>query len=291
MRISALADFHYPRLIEEFSVLDDQPWRDADILVIAGDLVNSYRPEDLAEVLQYFASFPGEKLFCAGNHDLWTRENNSDEIYQEKIGTFAEQYGFHYLDHSPRIIGGVGFVGNVGWYDYSFAPDAFEIEEGTAIYEEAPRGERPRFRETAKRWEDFTSEDFERKQLIWNEQGKILSLVWNDRSYVKWKYSDRDFLEKCLEKLWKDLDETSREVDTIITVTHHTPFAELLEEPVTLARAFGRAFLGSRRMGELFREYPKVTLCLSGHTHYQKQITIGEIEAATVRFTFQKEIP
>lgn len=290
MRISALADFHYPRLIDDFSWIDDQPWRDADVLVIAGDLVNSYRREDIIAVFRYFSSFPGAKLFCGGNHDLWTRKYDSEQIYREEIPGLAEASGFHYLDVSPRIVDGVGFVGNIGWYDYSFAPESFSLEEGVAICESEKKEGEPRFLNTGKRWEDLTSDDFEKKVLIWSENEKLFSLVWNDRSYINWRYRDREFLAQCLERLEEDLEKVSREVDVIVAVTHHTPFEALLEPPETLARAYGRAFLGSRKIGALLLEYPKVKLCLSGHTHYQKQISAGPIEAVTVRNTFQKEI-
>ena len=97
-------------------------------------------------------------------------------------------------------------------------------------------------------------------------------------------------LKLCLERLREDLSLTTGKAEKIVAVTHHVPFVELLEEPSHLARAYGMAFLGSRRMGELFREFPGVRLCISGHSHQEKKAEIGQLEAVSIFSVFRKEI-
>ena len=36
------------------------------------------------------------------------------------MGVAARSAGFHFLDDGPAVVNGVGFVGNVGWFDYGF---------------------------------------------------------------------------------------------------------------------------------------------------------------------------
>ena len=54
----------------------------ADVLIIIGDTF-AFKSELLNECLRLFANFKGDKLLVAGNHDLWTDDNNSLVIYNK----------------------------------------------------------------------------------------------------------------------------------------------------------------------------------------------------------------
>lgn len=283
MRISVFSDLHYPISLKDPKELDSQPWREADVLILAGDLVNNYNQERLTTVFEYFSSFPGEKLFNAGNHELWTTEDNPDEIYRKELKLLADIYGFHYLDESPKILGNIGFVGNICWYDYSFAPKSFQWKDDLIILEEDNPENQYSFRETNKRWEDLGPDDFRKKRLGWKETGRLLLTAWNDRAYVRWSYQDEEFLDRCLLKIKEDLNMVSQKVEKIVVASHFVPFIELLKEPKSLDQAFGMAFLGSKKMGELYLQYPKVKFCISGHIHYEREIMAGPIKAVSIK--------
>lgn len=283
MRISVFADLHYPVSLKDPKELDSQPWREADVLALAGDMVNNFNSDRLAAVLDYFSSFPGEKLFIAGNHEIWTTEGDPEEIYRKELKLLADAYGFHYLDDSPRILGNIGFVGNMGWYDYSLALKSFPLPDDLIILEEDNPEDPDGFRETNKRWENLGPEDYRKKRMGWKENGKTLLTVWNDRAYVKWPYRDEDFLDRCLSKTKGELDAVSKKAEKIVVINHHAPFAGFLREPQNLAKAFEMAFLGSRRLGELYLRYPKVKLCISGHIHHENELMAGPLKAVSVK--------
>src|SRR3989344_5149146 len=122
MRVAITADIHYAvgnnqRIVRNFSkkIIRTK----ADVLVLVGDTF-AFNQKLLVECLTLFAPFKGDKLFVAGNHDLWTQGTNSLEIYENVLPRIVKQYGFHYLDQKPFTKGEVGFVGNIGWDDYSF---------------------------------------------------------------------------------------------------------------------------------------------------------------------------
>jgi len=289
MKIAIISDLHYPVFTRSLEELDSQLWREADVLVLAGDLVNNYNQDRLVTVFEYFSSFPGEKLFIAGNHELWTTEDDPEEIYREELKLLADIYGFHYLDESSKILGNVGFVGNIGWYDYSFAPDSFPLPDGVVLCEEKVPNTLS-FQETGKRWNDLGPEDFKKKLLAWKKDGKLCLVGWNDRAFIKWKFRDEEFLELCLKKIRDDLEKVSKKAEKIVVATHHLPFPELVEKPDTIERAFGNAFMGSRRMGEVIREFPRVKMVICGHSHREQRIRVGNIEVLNARSVCRVEI-
>jgi predicted phosphohydrolase len=291
MNIAIISDLHYPVFTRSLEELDSHPWREADVLVLAGDLVNNFNEDHLNEVLKYFSSFPGEKLFVAGNHELWdSMVYETADIYRDKIRLLTDEYRFFYLDHSPYEVSNVCFVGNIGWYDYSFAPKSFPLPDGLIILEEDNPENQYSFKETNKRWEDLGPDDFQRKRLAWKVNGKLCLAAWNDRTFVRWGLRDEEFLGRCLERLRQDLEEVSRKIDQIVVVTHHLPFPELVEKPDTIERAFGNAFMGSRKMGEVIREFPRVKMVICGHSHREQRIRIGNIDVLNARSFCRVEI-
>lgn len=100
----------------------------ADVLILAGDIFH-FKQQFLIDCLKLFDTFGGDKLFVAGNHDLWTNSSDSLVLYEKILPKIVNQSGFHYLDQKPFIKGKVGFVGSVGWYDYSFKDSSLPIPE------------------------------------------------------------------------------------------------------------------------------------------------------------------
>ncbi len=248
--VLATADLHY----RAYAQGDASTWRladavcdsGADVLIIAGDIADQ-NTERLRACLDLFYGFGGLKLLVPGNHDVWAGKESSRERYLKFLPRAASAAGFHMLDAAPVTAGAVGFVGNMGWYDYSFRNPDLKL----------------------------STEDYERKEL----PGVC---TWNDGRFIDWDVSDAAFTERCLDKLSKDYRSVEPNVDTAVVVLHHLPFRELLYGPSDVAHEFCRAYMGSERFGELLLDCPKVRYVICGHRHGPDVCTVGHIQAVTV---------
>lgn len=249
MKIIVTADIHYgvgnnEPIVKKFAqkIIRTK----ADVLILVGDTF-AIDQKLLVECLELFKVFKGDKLLVAGNHDLWTTEGSSLTIYEKVIPKIAKKCGFHFLDQKPFIKGDVGFVGSIGWYDYSFKDPTLSI---------------PKQYYLEKRWPEV--------------------VTWNDRSYVCLGMSDEMFAEKINQKLKKHLVEVSKQVSTIICATHHVPFYELLRTTHTSIDRFLNSFSGSEETGRIIKSFPKVKYVFCGHTHQRKKEKMGDITAVNI---------
>ena len=133
IRIIATADLHY-RMNPGFDPSAESLARKivdsgGDVLVLVGDSGVAEREDDYRACLDLFRDFGGRKLLVAGNHDLWTVDGDSFEIYRDLIPRICSEHGFHYLDTGPFVVDGVGLVGNCGWYDYTFRDESLALPE------------------------------------------------------------------------------------------------------------------------------------------------------------------
>jgi len=219
---------------------------DADVLVIVGDVADE-AVGGFASCLRLFKGFRGLKLLVPGNHDLWTKSGDSERRYRSHLPRLATQWGFHMLDRAPIRAGTTGFIGNIGWYDYSFRNPDLEIPR--EVY-----------------------------------RHKLLPGVcsWNDGIYIRWDMTDEEFTERCLRRLRRHYGAAEPKVERVIAVLHHVPFAELLYGPSGRAAEFCRAFMGSARFGELLVRCPKVRFVICGHQHRPAACERGELKAFVV---------
>ena len=218
----------------------------ADVLILAGDTFH-FKQQHLIDCLKLFDTFKGDKLFVPGNHDLWTNSSDSLVLYEKILPKIVKQCGFHYLDQKPFIKGDVGFVGNIGWYDYSFKDSSLLIPERYYL---------------DKRWPNV--------------------VTWNDGRYVHLNMSDAAFTKKLNDKLKRHLASVSRHGKMIICTFHHVPFTELLRTRHTSIDKFLTAFSGSRQTGEIIKSFPKVKFVFCGHTHQKKKALFSGITAINI---------
>ncbi len=118
MKIIAVSDIHTD--IFDKKIIDDRIEKicksHADILIVGGDIAQN--PEDIKKGLQKFANFSGKKLAYLGNHEVKGVMKNIEET----IATLTPLYtlnNFHLLDDTFYIHDRIGFVGSVGWFDFS----------------------------------------------------------------------------------------------------------------------------------------------------------------------------
>ena len=223
----------------------------ADVLAIAGDIGDS-SPEAFVRCLRLFADFEGVKLLVPGNHDLWTTSGSSEAKYRRLLPELSQECGFHMLDASPRVVGGIGFIGSVGWYDYSFQSSALGLSD----------------------------EEYQRKCL----PGVA---TWNDLRFINWQHSDAAFTELCLRSLSRHYDEVAGRCECVVAVLHHVPFRQLLYETGSEALEFTRAYMGSARFGELLGGLAKVRYAFCGHMHTAGTCQRGRLKAFAVGSSYE----
>jgi predicted phosphohydrolase len=227
-----------------------------DVFVIAGDVANDLK--GLATVLSAFSDIGAMKLFVPGNHDLWVesksavrRGRDSWYKYLVEIPEACSSKGFHCLVGSPLAVGQVGFVGSVGWYDYSLRDHRLDGEIRMTDYE---RGE-------------FV--DLDGRTSIWSDA--CYSVWLRNAGASDWRLRRRtlstvDVFARVLTQLEKDLQQVSA-ANALVCVLHTNPFVECIDrrdppDPFD-------AYLGSGALGRLLVACAssRPTWCICGHLH------------------------
>ena len=279
MRLIVTADLHYdladyqPRVRELAEAVCRE---EADALAIAGDIFAG-DIGILVECLHLFSGFRGEKLLVAGNHDLWTHGGDSFRLYDETIPAAAAACGFHDLDKRPLILGDVGLVGTMGWYDYSFRDESLGIPTRFYEHKAAPG--------YAQQTPELLHLMDPPEQLP--DRALAARSYWNDGRMIHWDTDDRRFNQLTLERLEAQLQAVESQVRAVVAVTHHIPFAEMLRRKRDPSWGFGNAFMGSVGLGEVLLRHDKVTHAVFGHSHTRKRRRVGHIEATNVGCTYK----
>lgn len=109
MRIAALADLHftpqsYDRIREQMNRVRD----DADLMVIAGDLTNFGKPEEVESMLNSLVRLRIPIVAVLGNHDY--ESGRADELMKMLVSE-----GVKLLDGTGYERDGVGFAGTKGF--------------------------------------------------------------------------------------------------------------------------------------------------------------------------------
>ena len=244
-----------------------------DVFVIAGDICN-FGEESYHEYLSFFQKVSCTKLAVAGNHDLWTDNESSLDKYL-RLGKVLRKHGFTYLDEKPVVLNGIGFVGNIGWYDYSFKLENPCFDDFISVGDKV------------KRLKEFGDEDYAVKKFRIISNGKVCETGWYDGDFVNWKYSDKEFLKVCLQKLENGLNKVHADVDKVVAVTHHVPFENMvIRRKKSLTWSMLNSYMGSKKIGELLLSYSKVKVVITGHTHYPRVFRNGHIRCYDVSADF-----
>ena len=279
MRVIATADLHYEfdQYRERVDALAAEICRvGGDVLAVAGDTF-AHEPSLLVRCLELFEGFGGEKLLVAGNHDLWTGDGDSFELYDRTIPRLAAECGFHDLDTGHRIVGDVGFVGSIGWYDYSFRDESIGVPMRFYEHKVGPGyalGD-PTYGRLVADTSDLTP------------TAMRAASGWMDGRMIHWALDDPRFTALTNERLESQLAAVEPRVRTIVAITHHIPFAEMLVRKSDPTWAFGNAFMGSVGLGEALLRHEKVSHVVFGHSHTRDRRQVGHIDAINVGCTYR----
>jgi predicted phosphohydrolase len=275
MRLLVTADLHYNHarskgLAED--VIRAMNAAGGDGVLVVGDTAAS-DGDDLEACLSHF-QIPGPKLFLCGNHELWTRGEDSYRLFTEDLPRRVRALGWQWLETEPFVARGFAVVGTVGWYDYTFASRQFVI----------PR----RFYEA--KISPGAAEYFKRADLL--EGGDVspeaLAIVarWNDGKFVKLGRSDEAFSEECVARLDRALASVAGSPEVVVA-THHIPYRELLPPARYNALEFVKAYLGSERLGEVIGRHANVRRAFCGHSHFASRATVGGVEAVNLGSSYR----
>jgi len=265
--IEALSDIHIHRYNE--NAAREAAWgiiqRRPDVLALAGDV--SPNIDIYKRFLSFFDGYKGKRIAVPGNHCIWV-DTDSGESSLDKIATLQQlyqDYGFTMLDNGPVEHEGVGFVGTMGWYDYSFkrkdAPG-----EGITVVTEASENE--------KRWEELTDADYSLKKATIFTPYQIMQTGWMDGERVALKdtengvvYTDKEFTADLTEILRYHIRQIEPSVRTIVAVTHHVPFERMVRRSGEPDYDYCNAYTGSTQLGKVLLDEAKIRYLISGHTH------------------------
>jgi predicted phosphohydrolase len=232
--------------------------RPPDVLVLGGDIGTGPL---FGECLALFADLPCRKALVPGNHDLWVPPDDpgldSLQMYERELPRTAAAAGFHFLDSAPLLLpeAGVALVGSINWYDYSWSlpglRDKYPDEEHRLRSKRFPRG------------------------------------THNDANYVRWPLDDARFTARVVAALERQLDEVLASVERAVVVTHHPPYYGLgFPRPgprVELESFLWDAFCGNQAMGDvLARRADRIAFAFCGHTHRQRENTLGAIRGYNI---------
>ncbi|MHC4981608.1 MAG: metallophosphoesterase [Planctomycetota bacterium] len=283
MNILVTADLHYDiersrrpcrRLAEKVCRLG------GDCLVLVGDTAGADLGP-LRRCLGLFAGFGGLKLMVPGNHCLWCLGDESSlERYEKLLPAAAAEAGFRVLDHEPAVLGKVGLVGSMGWYDYSLKdeslgiPDPFyraKLAPGAAAY----TGEH----------EELLSAHKDRL----TDRHLAIGSRWMDGRYVRLGMTDEAFAKLLTDRLTSQLRRLAPAVDRIVAFVHHLPFRELVPKGGPDNFAFAAAYMGAEQIGKALLACEKVTDVYCGHSHLPRRRRIGHLNVVNVGSTYSEK--
>ncbi|MCK4623785.1 MAG: metallophosphoesterase [Phycisphaerae bacterium] len=282
MRILVTADLHYDirRSRSSVETLAERVCRtDADAIMLVGDTAGAEH-QPLQDCLGLFADFTGRKFIVPGNHCLWCLPGeNSIQRYEQIIPAIAAKAGFAVLDHEPAIIDGLGLVGSVGWYDYSYRDEALGIPLAFYRAKVSP-GAAARFGEYRELIEEF------REQL--SDRHFDITVRWMDGLRMQMEMSDEEFLDYVLGRLRGQLAafEEDSQIRQVVAFVHHLPFRQLVPTGRPAKFTFAAAYLGSDKIGDTLRTCPKVTHVFCGHSHWPGKCRIGKIDVVNIGSTY-----
>jgi Icc-related predicted phosphoesterase len=109
MKIQFASDLHY-EFFDKSIFIGFRPVPDADVLVLAGDIV--VHPE----TIRRFENWPVPVIYVHGNHELYKCKDFDERI--QALRDACRGTAIHFLEKDCIILNGVRFLGTALWTDY-----------------------------------------------------------------------------------------------------------------------------------------------------------------------------
>lgn len=251
MRLALTSDIHTdtngPEMIEALCARARELSPDA--LLIAGDIATS--PETWLRTILALRACAPRLLVVAGNHDVWTTPEaaakglDSWARLDRLLPALAQEAGADLLDAGPVVIGGVGFVGSLGWYDLSTREHLLDAPE--ECYETGIFG-----------------------HLRWVDCARA---IWPDPADPARRMRAPEVAAALLDRLDRHLRAVA--APRLVVATHTLAFHDQIHRKDHPGWRFINAFMGCLPMGERIRRDPRVVLHIGGHTHLHSDLRIS----------------
>ena len=263
MKVILLSDLHFPYYANELNRIIGKL---NGTVVIAGDITSTGGISEYERLLKIL--FKKNKnltlVHTLGNHDFWLSKNQMRKNINslKKIKRFkeiAEEYNVYILDFEPFVLGNIAFIGNVGWYDYSFA-EHLNFDE--ALFEKGTP------------YRDCCIPPCSINERICPEWS-------NDAVFVKLPMSNKEFV-----RLKRHAEEVSH-ADRVYVIFHHIPRRELISYTGDRYKDFFRAYDGSDLLGKAVEEL-EIDAVFYGHTHADRKRVdvINGVEYVALSYKF-----
>ena len=279
MKIAATADLHYniARSKQSAEQLAAELAEVApDVLILVGDLAGQ-RLDVLEHCFALFEPLGCPRLYVPGNHELWALPGqDSLDRYERLLPQACRDCGVHYLDGEPFVLERTAFVGNVGWYDYSFQSRRLHVPQRFYRAKVAPGVARalPQYRHLVAGHNDLGDGLLQ------------ISTRWMDGVHVTMDMDDKQFLSYLIDRMTGHLSEAASQADQIVAAVHHLPFVELVRYTDRDNWEFANAYMGSRRLGEALLAEPKVRYVFCGHSHLTGRVTKEHLTCINIGSTY-----
>ncbi len=236
-RIVVTSDLHLGITTEEElralaeRITAEQP----DLTVLAGDIGEGL--VNVRDCLRLFEHLPGQVAVLMGNHDLWGRGNDSQELWDRLLPEAVRDAGMIWLEDTIWRDDGVAVVGSMAWYDY------------TAVDPIVP---------------PQTPEWFAEYKGRYNY----------DAHYINWQWSDPAFAQVLGDALVERMRtlEDDPGVAVVLVVTHVPLYrVQMFYKPGDLRWGTGSAYFGNMTLGERLLPMRKLRRVISGHTHIGRE--------------------
>lgn len=249
-----------------------------DIFIIAGDLAETVGAVEAS--LSVFADVPGERLYLAGNHDLFAEgltgvhepraegvrgALTSQDKFETALPQAASRAGFRYLGLEPLRFGNTAIVGVPGWFDFTLRDPALDGVVSLQAYR-------------AGQWRGTRA--YDRGHVLWPTALQHVVAGGQPASVAGAWAGDEEILEVMVRCLESQLV-SAAEVSHVVAVIHVLPFAELVRRDEFGVNGFFDAYLGSARLGSCLQGDARVRVLISGHQHRSHDRNVGRIRAVS----------
>lgn len=202
----------------------------AEALIIPGDISEDVRTTiSYVKELEQNAGAP--VYYVPGNHDMWNKDGqyeSNDAIYD----LFWRDDNC--LSGKNVVLGEHYLVGDIGWYDYSYANT-----------------------------KDFSKDEFDAMTH--------LGRTWQDKFFNSWTEDNPGKSEYFNSVFQKSI--TALSDKKICFITHMINHEAFSVPDGTNIFCFFNAYLGNRALQRILEKSNNVDYCISGHIHFRKDVT------------------
>lgn len=261
MRIAITSDLHYPMTSKNtiLDMINSILLAEVDVVCLAGDIGESrISPNNFRDCVEFFTNEFKNVCVIAGNHDLWSENNQSQLLWDSALEEFCYSVGAKYLEKKNFVKDGVAICGSYVHYDYSARSKDVEEEFDDA-------------------WFATHKDNFN-----------------NDANFLKLKKSDKIFSHDICGRFIDRMRGANGDTDvhSIVAMTHVPCFES--QVPRKLEWTFSNAYFGNLSFSREILGISKLKHFVSGHTHCAteevKEIGNRIVKIATLGSDYRKPL-